>query len=134
MFFFGRIFISIVMMCVLLTGCANARKVYMTENLQLGRLTFESGDFKKAFCQLLPLAVEGSPQAQYAVGYMYYYGYGAPMDRVSGMFWIKRSADQYYPPAVKALVIIKKCEENEKALFKPTPLATEHHANPKSQD
>ncbi len=120
MFFFGRIVLIVLMICFLFCGCAPFRKVYMAENLQLGRLTFESGDFKKAFCQLLPLAVEGSRQAQYAVGYMYFYGYGVPLDRTSGLFWIKRSADQYYPPAMKALVMIEKCEGKECA---PAPNA-----------
>ena len=98
----GRCILAILLLCLSLGGCVSARKVYMAENLQLGRLTFESGDFKRAFCQLLPLAVEGSPQAQYAVGYMYYYGYGVSRDPTSGLFWIKRSGNAYYTPAIKA--------------------------------
>jgi len=34
---------------------------------------------------------------------MYYYGYGVTPDRETGYFWIKRSANQQYEPAVKAL-------------------------------
>jgi TPR repeat protein len=132
MFLYGRILLTIFIICFLFTGCASARKVYMAENLQAARLTFESGDFKKAFCALLPLAVEGSRQAQYAVGYMYYYGYGTTMDPVSGLFWIKRSADQHYPPAMKALAVIENCEKagDKKCAgptLSPTPTPTPHY-------
>lgn len=74
---------------------------------QQGKRYFEEGYYKKAMQQLLPLACEEIAEAQYAVGYMYYYGYGVAQDTDVGYFWIKRSADQGYPPAIKALSTIE---------------------------
>lgn len=90
----------VVMSCVILQGCHSVRQ---SEELSLGKNTFNSGDFKSAYKQLLPLAVEGNPDAQYAVGYMCYYGYGVPQDSYTGIFWMRRAADQGNPAAIRAL-------------------------------
>lgn len=74
--------------------------------LAYGKKLFQDGYFKRAMQQLLPLAAEGNMEAEYAVGYMYYYGYGVAQDTETGDFWIKRSADQQFEPAVKALSIM----------------------------
>ncbi len=87
----------------MLAACAGPR---MAQDFQAGKASFQSGDYKQAFRQLLPLAVDGKAEAQYAVGYMYYYGYGVSEDTESGLFWIKKSADQNYLPAVRALELI----------------------------
>lgn len=79
----------------------------MAQELQAGKSSFQSGYYKDAFRELLPLAVKGNPDAQYAVGYMYYYGYGVSEDSESGMFWMTKSAEQHYPPAIKALHLIQ---------------------------
>lgn len=76
--------------------------------LALGKSMFQDGYYKRALKQLLPLAAEGNMEAQYAVGYMYYYGLGTTQDTDSGYFWIKRSADQKFQPAMNALVIVDK--------------------------
>ena len=75
----------------------------ITSELQQGKRYFEDGYYKRAMKQLLPLASDGNAEAEYAVGYMYYYGNGVAEDPDVGYFWIKRSADQHYPPAIKAL-------------------------------
>lgn len=71
-----------------------------------GRRSFQGGYYKTAMHQLLPLACDGIPEAQYAVGYMYYYGYGVTQDTDVGVIWIERSAHQAYPPAVDAMKMI----------------------------
>jgi septal ring-binding cell division protein DamX len=76
--------------------------------LQRGKFTFEAGNYIQAFHQLLPLAAQGNPEAQYAIGYMYYYGYGVPADSESGLFWMGKSAEQGYLPANKALYLVSK--------------------------
>ena len=70
--------------------------------LENGKRLFEEGFYKKAMQQLLPVAVNGNAEAQYAVGYMYYYGFGVAQDTNVGYFWIQRSAAQHYTPAVLA--------------------------------
>jgi TPR repeat protein len=77
-----------------------------TSKLENGKRLFQDGYYKRAMEQLLPLAAEGIMEAEYAVGYMYYYGFGAAQDTASGDFWIGRAAAQHYEPAIKALAIM----------------------------
>lgn len=95
--------VMVVMLSYWLSACA---AVQMQQALQSGKQTFDAGNFTAAFQQLMPLAVKGSPEAQYAVGYMYYYGLGVMAHPESGLFWINLSASNLYPPAVKALQVI----------------------------
>jgi DamX protein len=99
----GRLVI-LIMLFFLLQACASTR---ISEQLQSGKISFEDGNFKSAFHKLLPLASEGNAEAEYAVGYMYYYGYGTAHDEESGIFWMKKAAEQHYQPAIQALSIIK---------------------------
>ena len=75
--------------------------------LAQGKRDFENGYYKRAMQELLPLACDGNAEAQYAVGYMYYYGYGVSQDTEVGTFWIRRSAKQHYEPAMTALAMIE---------------------------
>lgn len=87
------------------TNKAPMRPDYQSYIQESARL-FNQGYYKRAKMLLYPLACEGVPQAQYAIGYMYYYGYGVTQDTDVGFFWIKRAADQKYPPAMQAESII----------------------------
>ncbi len=86
--------------------------------LEGAKSLFQKGDFKAAFRDMLPLAVKGDPDAQYAVGYMYYYGIGAPQDSVSGLFWINKAALAHNGSAATALALIQK---NAVAVQQPDP-------------
>jgi TPR repeat protein len=87
-----------------LSACATHHTSYAeTAQVVQGKREFEKGFYREAMKRLLPIACDGNAQAQYAVGYMFYYGYGVAQDTDMGCFWIKRSADQGYPPAIKAL-------------------------------
>lgn len=99
----GR-FILLIFTCLLVQSCASSID---TQRLQGGKVSFMSGDFKSAFHQLLPLAAEGIPQAEYGVGYMYYYGYGITQDNESGIFWMNKAATAHYAPAIRALAAIQ---------------------------
>ena len=83
------------------------------EYLEQGKRYMQHGYHKKAMHILLPLACDGIPEAQYAVGYMYYYGYGVAQDTDVGYFWIKRAADQGYKSAIKGLVMIERDKEEK---------------------
>lgn len=76
--------------------------------LEYDKHLFEQGYYKKAMCILLPLACDGNAEAQYAVGYMFYYGYGVAQDTNVGYFWIERAACQGFMPAAKALELIQR--------------------------
>lgn len=111
-------------------GCATSSKNLtpkMMSELQQGKRFFEEGYYKRAMHELLPLACDGVAEAQYAVGYMYYYGQGVAQDTDVGYFWIKRSADKGFVPAKKALDIITVNEKNPDAQKKaryPSPSPT----------
>jgi len=94
--------IMVILFCNLL-ACAAGR---IPQELQKGKMSFASGDYHAAFHELLPLASEGNVDAEYAVGYMYYYGYGVTRDCESGIFWMKKAADKGNLPAIKALSMI----------------------------
>jgi TPR repeat protein len=92
-----------------LIGCATNSKNLtpkMMSELQQGKRLFEDGYYKRSMRWLLPLACDGVAEAQYAVGYMYYYGYGVAQDTEVGYFWINRAADKGFVPAKEALKII----------------------------
>jgi septal ring-binding cell division protein DamX len=96
--------VPIILIILWLQACVSPQ---MSQELQQGRETFNAGNFKQAFHQLLPVASDGKAEAQYAVGYMYYYGYGINQDSESGLFWMNKAASQHYTPAVKALQMIQ---------------------------
>ena len=99
-----RRYALIMLACVMLCSCASTRNA---QELAAGKMAFQAGAYKQAFHTLLPLAVKGKPDAQYAIGYMYYYGYGAPEDSESGVFWMDKAAEQAYVPAITALELIR---------------------------
>lgn len=91
-----------------LQGCVSPK---MGEEMEGGKAKLIAGNYKQAFHELLPVAVYGRKEAQYAVGYQYYYGLGVPEDAESGIFWMQKAADQNYQPAIDALKLI---HENKK--------------------
>ena len=97
-------YIILLLVCVFLQACASQR---MPQELEKGKQDFGRGDYKQAFRELLPLASEGSPEAEYAVGYMYYYGYGVAEDSETGIFWMQKAANQHSAKAISALEMLK---------------------------
>lgn len=98
-------YIVIILTCLLIQACSSS--AMNEQRVQGGKVSFMAGDFKSAFHQLLPLAAEGIPQAEYGVGYMYYYGYGVTQDTESGIFWMNKAAAAHYLPASRALQAIQ---------------------------
>ncbi len=99
----------------------------MAQDLQAGKASFESGYYQEAFRQLLPLAVKCKAEAQYAVGYMYYYGYGVTEDAESGIFWMTQAAAQNYPPAIRAIQLLRHPTAESQSIIpmrQPSPYET----------
>lgn len=78
-----------------------------SDQLALGIVSFKVQDYRQAFLRLKPQAAKGQADAQYAVGYMYYYGQGVVENRKKACFWIKAAAAQRQPDAIAALEILK---------------------------
>lgn len=75
-------------------------------SLREGINDFRVEEYRRAFVRLKPLAIKGNPDAQYAVGYMYYYGKGAVEDRKKAWFWINAAANAGQPDAKEAIGIL----------------------------
>lgn len=65
--------------------------------------SYYSGNFARSFRLTEAMAYEGDVKAEYSLGYMYYYGIGAPENKPLGMAWIREAALKGYPPAVFAI-------------------------------
>lgn len=75
-------------------------------NLTQGINSFRVQDYRSAFVRLKPEAEKGNHEAQYAVGYMYYYGQGVVEDRRKAWFWITKSAESGNKDAIKAVALL----------------------------
>lgn len=93
--------IGIVALMLALSACA-------TQALQAGKQDFDSQNYAAALQKMQPLADKGNADAQYAVGYMMFYGKGTAVDRKQGIEWIRKAADQGLPEAVQAEAILEK--------------------------
>lgn len=91
----------IVIMIGLLSACNNL-------SLQEGIESFQIQNYRQAFIRLRPAAEKGSPEAQYAVGYMYYYGQGVIENRQKAWYWITKSAQNGNQDAQQAMKIMQK--------------------------
>lgn len=85
---------------------------HINTNLAEGINSFRAQDYRRAFIRLKPEAEKGQADAQYAVGYMYYYGQGVVEDREKAWTWINRAAKAGQPEAVAALAILSREPQN----------------------
>jgi TPR repeat protein len=92
---------------LLLSGCVTNEQ-YLANNFQEGKNNFELKNYRVAYEKLLPVARAGNRDAQYAVGYMYYYGKGTLEDHTKARYWMVHAAKQGQPLAKEALVKLKK--------------------------
>ena len=83
---------------------ASAHRAYMQQNYGL------------AYHELQKAARYGDAKAEYALGYLYYTGVGAPYDAIKARIWLLKSAEQKYQPAIYALQLIERAN--------PQPFAT----------
>ncbi len=87
-----------------LTACATTYSP--SAQTSEGQRLYHQHAYPQAFEKLLPEAMKGAAQAQYAVGYMYFYGYGIGQDQKLAEYWLRESAKQGYSKAVQALSLI----------------------------
>jgi len=89
-------------LCFLLSAC------WMnTYQFNEGMIRFKKQDYRNAFVRLRPEAFNGIADAQYAVGFMYYYGYGVYENKKLAFYWIHKAAEQGHPLAIEALKQLK---------------------------
>lgn len=103
---FFRNICLLVFVASLQLGCI-ANTISFNEGIK----SFKVQDYRQAFIRLKPVAERGNPEAQYAVGYMYYYGQGVTEDRQKAWFWITLAAAAGQPDAIAATKILKRDEK-----------------------
>lgn len=86
-----------VFIALLLSACVSYTNLYE------GISCFRAEQYRAAFIKLKPEAAKGQPEAQYAIGYMYYYGQGVVEDRKKALYWIRCAAKAGHPEAIEAL-------------------------------
>jgi TPR repeat protein len=72
-------------------------------DFKAGLEAYESGDFKGALTEWLPLAEQGLVEAEFNVGLLYYHGRGVEQDHAGAAEWYRRAAEQGYLRAQYAL-------------------------------
>ncbi len=88
---------------VFLSGCVTSGY-----NLKEGIHSFQVQDYRQAFIRLKPEAEKGQPDAEYAVGYMYYYGQGVVEDRRKAWYWITAAANAGQTDAKQAMKVLRR--------------------------
>jgi TPR repeat protein len=92
-----------------LTACETTSRRGNPE-VEAAKLEFQLKNYQVAFEMLQPLAHEGDRDAQYALGYMYFYGIGIPQDTIKGRELIQAAAEKNQRMALKAIDIIAQHE------------------------
>jgi TPR repeat protein len=82
---------------------------------------FLDKNYNEAARLLLPLARQGHLEAQYAVGYMYHYGYGLPHNEKESTRWITLAAARGNPKAKEALALINAAHDQGGLTVVPAP-------------
>ncbi len=62
-------------------------------DLAIGRAAYRQGDYASALTELLPLAEQGDPEAQYYVGAMYEAGLGIAQNYGEATEWYRKAAE-----------------------------------------
>lgn len=99
--------VTISLMMAFTVGCVHPHAMDQAE------LYFHHKDYGQAFKTLYPLAVSGHAHAQYAIGYMYYYGKGTGKDTDVARTWIERAAARDCTHARHALEILTRAETRQ---------------------
>lgn len=89
-------------MSLSLSACYNTEFL-----LNRGKNSYIHDNYRQAYIRLLPVARGGNPDAQYALGYMYFNGKGVTEDKRVGIEWMQKSAIQGNQKAIRALEIIR---------------------------
>lgn len=94
------------LIAALLGGCALS-PFSPGPSLAEAKAAYYRQDYGTAARLLASLAYEGEPEAQYALGYMYYYGRGVRQNRKWAISWFGEAARLGHPKAGQALASLR---------------------------
>ncbi len=98
-----------VIAAVFITGCEHTTKTKTGHSFKGTPACSNNHFLQKYNCSLDRIesaAQDGDPDAQYALGYMYFYGIGTVRDVNAAKLWIRRASAQGQPLALKATHIL----------------------------
>lgn len=84
---------------IVLTGCSHTSSSH-------GKGPSAAHTYSLTFDQVREAAQDGDADAQYALGYMYYYGQNVTRNGNQAKFWIGRAASQHHKQAIRALAMM----------------------------
>ena len=98
------------------SGCAQQEKPQATksQNTMTAKACSSNIYLQKYNCSLEEVqqaALSGNSDAEYALGYMYYYGIGTVQDQKTAMLWIQRAASKGEPLAIKAQQLLAQSKQ-----------------------
>lgn len=70
------------------------------ESFEAGWKYYQQGNFIEALQNWVPLAIDGNPAAQFNLSIMYEQGKGVPKDPETSVYWLEKSMQLGYAPAL----------------------------------
>jgi TPR repeat protein len=122
---------TIILSPTIITSCSwsessGGQSTYVKSSLEEGKANFKAKHYATAYRQLLPLAVKGKTEAQYAIGYMYYYGKGIDRNEELAENWLGKAARKGDSRAIAAL--------KDLSLHKHQPVQKQEDSNSQSEE
>lgn len=104
--FYVKLFL--VLSTLALASCAsNTQKQQAQQNYAQGKSAYLSENYDASFQEIQKAAYAGDPDAEYALGYLYYYGKGVNQDSKVANYWIRKAAGQGQTQAISALALLR---------------------------
>lgn len=89
------------LLLLLLQACSHRSE---SETLfSAGQKAYAAQNYHQAFKQVYAAALLGNPDAEYALGYLYYNGFGTNRDQSAALHWFKQAAKHKQADALEAL-------------------------------
>lgn len=102
----------IVCLIVCLSGCISNINAPTSQELEIAKWHYDRGNYDNNMVTIEKYAQQHYPDAEYILGYSYFYGKGKPINRKLANVYLQRAAQQQYYPALLALKIIADAEKN----------------------
>jgi DamX protein len=111
--------VTAALLAATLAGCAGAGGMRSTNAVEQAQAAYARGDYNRAAQLLAVPAMQGDTEAQYALGYLYYYGRGVRQDRYRAVAWFQDASRLGHTKAAQALAMA-----NEQLRFAAVPPAS----------
>ena len=104
-FHLSRMALLALLIIGLSAGCISQHSL-MAKDYHHAEQNFSAGKYRAAFRQLQAPAKTGNPDAQYALGYLYFYGKVTKINEAEALTWFQSAAENGQHEAIYALKII----------------------------